>query len=194
MATLALYTPPTTAVDTLRSGKASALLQSLAIAGFALLTALFARFEIQLYLWEVPLTLQTVAVYSSGLFLGWRGGLAAMLLYLVLGLFLPFYAGATSGFEHFLGASGGYLLGFPLAAATIGLVSRRLNTVPGSVLATLAGSLVLFSLGVTWLHFAADHATWWESIDKGWLRFVAWDLTKVALVGALYGTARRLTA
>ena len=62
------------------------------------------------------------------------------------------------------------------------------------MLATLAGSAVLFTCGVVWLHYAAGHATWLESIDKGWLRFVVWDLTKVALVGALYTGARRLTA
>ena len=53
---------------------------------------------------------------------------------------------------------------------------------------------MLFACGVTWLHYAAGHATWLESLDKGWLRFVAWDLTKVALVATLYGGARRLTA
>jgi biotin transport system substrate-specific component len=57
----------------------------------------------------------------------------------------------------------------------------------------LAGSAVLFTLGVSWLHYAADHATWWESIDKGWLRFVAIDLTKIVAVGLLYGGTRLLT-
>ena len=54
----------------------------------------------------------------------------------------------------------------------------------------LAGSLVLFTLGVSWLHFAAGHTTWLESIDKGWLRFVPVDLAKILLIGMIYTGSR----
>lgn len=194
MATLILRSPRTATVDGVRSDHASLATQVAGIAGFALLTGLLAQFEIRLYLWEVPITLQTVAVYGSGLFLGWRNGLLAMLLYLVLGLFLPFYAGGASGIAHLVGASGGYLIGFAAAAAVIGMVSKRWNSFSGSALAVFAGSLTLFACGVTWLHFSADHATWWQSIESGWLRFVAWDITKILLTASIYTGMRRLTA
>lgn len=194
MTSIALRSPRTASVDALRSEHASLATQVTGVAGFALLTALLAQFEIKLYLWEVPITLQTVAVYSSGLFLGWRNGLLAMLLYLVLGLFLPFYAGGASGVAHLVGASGGYLFGFAAAASMIGLVSKKWNSFSGSALAVLAGSLTLFACGITWLHFAADHATWWQSIESGWLRFVAWDVTKILLAASIYSGFRRLTA
>jgi biotin transport system substrate-specific component len=194
MPTLALYTPRTASIDALREERASLAAQLAGVVGFALLTGLLAQFEIRLYLWEVPITLQTVAVYGSGLVLGSRNGFLAMALYLALGLVLPFYAGGASGIEHFVGATGGYLVGLPLAAAVIGALSRRMNTVAGSALSVLAGSAVLFTCGVAWLHFAADHATWWQSLEAGWLRFVVWDLTKIAFVSALYGGLRRLTA
>ncbi|HLT48504.1 MAG TPA: biotin transporter BioY [Rubricoccaceae bacterium] len=194
MATLALRSPRPASIDALRSGQASLAVQAAGVVGFALLAALGAQFEIRLYLWEVPITLQTLAVYGSGLFLGGRNGFLAMTLYLALGLVLPVYAGGASGAEHLAGATGGYLLGWPLAAATIGALSARWNTWLGSALAVLAGSAVLFTCGVTVLHYAADHATWWESLDRGWLRFVVWDLTKIAFVGAVYSGARRLTS
>ncbi|HYE96267.1 MAG TPA: biotin transporter BioY [Rubricoccaceae bacterium] len=194
MATLALHSPAASSVDRLRSGEASLTVQAAGVVGFALLTGLLAQFEIRLYLWEVPITLQTLGVYSAGLFLGARNGGLAMVLYLALGLVLPFYAGGASGLEHYAGATGGYLVGIPLAAAAIGAVSRRWNSWAGSALAVFAGSAVLFTCGVTWLHFAAGHATWAESLDKGWLRFVVWDLTKIALVSAAYAGTRRLTA
>ena len=57
----------------LRSADARATTQILGIVGFAFLTALGA--QVQIYVWEVPFTLQTLAVYGSGLFLGWRNGL-----------------------------------------------------------------------------------------------------------------------
>src|SRR5690606_41110959 len=123
-----------------------------------------------------------------------RNGLLAMALYLALGLFLPLYAGGAAGAEYLVGASGGYLVGMALAAAVIGALSRRMNTLAGSALSVLGGSAVLFACGVTWLHFAADHASWWQSIKSGWLRFVVWDLTKVAFVSAVSSGLRRLTA
>lgn len=194
MTAIALQSPRTASVDVLRSERASLVTQAAGILGFALLAGLLAQFEIKLYLWEVPLTLQTIAVYGSGLFLGWRNGLLAMLLYLVLGLLLPLYAGGASGIAHLLGASGGYLVGFAAAAAVIGIVSKKWNSFPGSALAVFAGSLTLFACGVTWLHFSADHATWWQSIESGWLRFVVWDITKILLTASIYTGMRRLAA
>ncbi len=193
MATLALRSPRTASVDLLRSDDASLLVQGAGVVGFALLAVLGA--QVHVYLWEVPITLQTLAVYGSGLFLGWRNGLLAMSLYLVLGLFLPVYAGDGYGPAYLFGAvSAGYLLAWPLVAAVVGAASRRWNTFAGSVLSVVLGSLVLFTCGVVWLHYAADHATWFESIDKGWLRFVLWDLAKILLVAGVYTGARRLTA
>ncbi|GIV58041.1 MAG: biotin biosynthesis protein BioY [Rhodothermaceae bacterium] len=192
MATLlSLHTPRAAAVDALRQERASAALQVLGIVGFALLTALGA--QVRLYLWEVPFTLQTVAVYGSGLFLGWRNGMLAQVLYLTLGLFLPVYAGDTFGPAYLFGAvTAGYLLAYPLAAAVVGALSKRWNTLTGSTLAMIAGSVVLFTLGVVWLHAVAGHATWAESLERGWLRFIPVDLAKILFVGLVYTGTRRL--
>lgn len=190
---LSLHSSRTALVDSLREEHASTLVQALGITGFALLTALGAQINFYIYLWEVPITLQTVAVYASGLYLGWRSGLLAQLLYVVMGLFIPVYAGDGHGFSYLLGAaSAGYLMAYPLSAATIGALSKRWNSLTGSMLAMGAGSLVLFTGGVVWLHYFADHATWLESIDKGWLRFVLIDLAKILCVGLLYTGTRQL--
>ena len=187
-----LHSTRTASVDALRQEHASALVQALGVVGFALLTALGA--QVRVYVWEVPFTLQTVAVYGSGLFLGWRGGLLAQILYLALGLVLPVYAGGEMGPAYLFGAvSAGYLLAFPFAAALVGALSKGWNTLTGSVLCLLAGSLVIFAGGVAWLHVAADHATWAESVTKGWLRFIPVDLAKVLLVAFAYGGARRFS-
>ena len=191
MATLlTLHSPRLATIDGLRQERAAAVVQVLGIVGFALLTVLGA--QVRIYLWEVPITMQTLFVYGSGLYLGWRGGGLAMLLYLTLGLFFPVYAGDGFGPAYLFGAvSAGYLLGMPLAAAVIGRLSRRWNALTGSMLSVMAGSAVLFTAGVIGLHFAADHATWFESIDKGWLRFVVFDLAKILFVGLVYTGTRR---
>jgi biotin transport system substrate-specific component len=188
---LGLRTSRVSTIDDLRSGSASTGIQVAGIVGFALLAALGAQFR--LYIWEVPFTLQTFAVYGSGLYLGWRNGLLSMGLYLLIGLFLPVYAGDSFGPAYLFGAvSAGYLLAYPLSAALVGLVSKRFNGLTGSVLSMIAGSLVLFTLGVTWLHYAADHVTWFESIDKGWLRFAPVDLAKILAIALLYQGSRSL--
>ena len=187
---LTLHSPRLATVDALRQEHASAAVQVLGIVGFALLTALGA--QVRIYLWEVPITMQTLFVYGSGLYLGWRGGMFAMLLYLALGLIFPVYAGDGFGPAYLFGAvSAGYLLGMPLSAAVIGRLSRRWNALSGSILSILGGSLVLFTVGVVWLHYAAGHTSWLESIDKGWLRFVLFDMAKILFVGLVYSGTRR---
>lgn len=186
-----LHSSRSAAIDVLRSADTATAIQVLSIVGFAVLTALGA--QVRIYIWEVPFTLQTVGVYGSGLYLGWRNGMLAQALYLILGLFLPVYAGDGFGPAYLFGAvSAGYLLGYPLAAFAIGALSRNWNTLGGSALSMIGGSLVLFTLGVTWLHFAAGHATWVESIDKGWLRFIPVDLAKIMLISLIYAGTRRL--
>lgn len=184
-----LSVPRTAVIDDLHQDRASAGLQIAGIVGFCLLTVLGA--QVRIYLWEVPFTLQTVAVYGSGLYLGWRNGIASQLLYLTLGLFFPVFAGDGYGPAYLVGAmSAGYLLGFPLAAGVVGWLSKRWNSFSGSVLSMIFGSIALFTAGVIWLHFAAAHSTWIESIDKGWLRFIPVDIAKVLLLGALYTGSR----
>ena len=157
---------------------------------FAALTALGA--QVRIYLWEVPITLQTIFVYGGGLCLGARNGFLSMLLYLLLGLVLPVYSGAGHGIAYWLtAASAGYLLGMPLAALVTGRLSRRWNSLTGSVLSLVGGSLILFTCGVIWLHYAAGHASWLESLDRGFLRFVAFDAAKILCVALLYHLVRR---
>lgn len=178
------------AIDSIREERATVAVQVLSVIGFALLTALGAQMKV--FIWEVPVTMQTVAMYGSGLFLGWRNGMLSQLLYLGLGLFLPVYAGDTFGPAYLFAApSAGYLFALPIAAGVVGLLSKRWNNGWGIALCLLAGSAVVFTIGVTWLHYAAGHATWLESIDKGWLRFVTFDLLKIALVGSIYAGSRR---
>ncbi len=178
-------------IDRIRQENASLAFQFAGIVGFALLTAIGA--QIRLYLFEVPFTLQTVAVYGSGLFLGWRSGMLSQLLYLSLGMFLPVFAGDGYGPAYLVAAmSTGYLIGFPIASAIIGFASKKWNSLSGSALSVVLGSIVVFLCGVTWLHFAADHATWGESIQKGWLNFLPFDLLKIASVALLYTGIRNL--
>ena len=170
---------------------ASVGVQVAGIVGFAALAALGAHARV--YLWEVPITMQTVAVYGAGLFLGGRNGFLAMALYLAAGLVLPVFAGGASGLGYLASsASAGYLLAYPVVALLVGRLTDDRRTFLRSALAMTAGAAVLFTAGVAWLHVAAGHATWWESVVKGCLLFIGWDLAKVWLVAGGYARLRRI--
>ncbi|WP_380680065.1 biotin transporter BioY [Salinigranum sp. GCM10025319] len=105
---------------------------------------------------NVPITLQTLWVYLSGIVLGpiWAG--FAFLLYLLAGVIgLPVFAGANAGLGVVLGPTGGFLVGFPLAAVTIGFVTHGVDglnplgeiPVPRLVAALVAGSAVVYAAG-----------------------------------------------
>ncbi|MFN3596873.1 MAG: biotin transporter BioY [Rubricoccaceae bacterium] len=189
--TAALFAPAS--IDRLRAADAPLALQMAGIVGFAALTAAFAQAELRIYLWEVPLTLQTVAVYASGLFLGRRNAALAMGLYLLAGLVLPVFAGGGSGAAHLLGLTGGYLLAMPLVAFLTGHLTTSRRSFGQTLLALAAGSVVLFAFGASWLHVAAGHEAWTTTAVAGWLRFVPWDVAKIALVASLYAAARHAT-
>ena len=177
-------------IDVLRDKSLPWAFQLLSITGFALLTAVGA--QIRIYAWEVPVTFQTLAVYGSGLFLGRRNGFLAQILYLSLGLFFPVYAGGNMGMQYLFAApTAGYLLAFPLAAYVVGVMSKHHRSLLGVTIGQLVGSLIIFLLGVTWLHYATGHESWARSLDLGWLRFLPVDLAKILAVGGLYSALKR---
>ena len=156
---------------------------ALVIAG-ALLTVLGAQIAIHVPPSPVPVTGQTLAVVIAGAALGWRRGAASQLLYVLLGLFLPVYSDGASGPDVIWGATGGYLVGFVIAAALIGRLAelgadRRPHI---AFLAFCAGQLAIFGIGVPWLQVSTGMA-WGDAIHNGFTIFIAGGIIK-ALVGA----------
>ena len=164
------------------------------IVGFALLTAAAAQISIPLPFTPVPITGQTFAVLLAGAAAGsWAGG-ASQLLYVFLGAMgLPFYADQASGWSVVTGATGGYLVGFIVAAWFVGYLAERRQdrTVATAVPAFLAGTAVIYLFGVTWL--AAElNISAVEAMELGLVPFVIGDLLKVGLAGALLPAAWKL--
>lgn len=157
------------------------------VTGFALLTALAAQITVPLPWTPVPVTGQTFAVLLSGAVLGWKAGAGSQVLYVALGAVgLPFYADGASGWQVVVGATGGYLVGFVIAAALIGYLAERGQdrNLATSIPAMLAGTAIIYLLGVTWL--AAElgvSAT--KAMELGLVPFVIGDAIKLAAAGAL---------
>jgi biotin transport system substrate-specific component len=165
------------------------------VTGFALFTALMAQIEVPLWFTPVPITGQTLAVLLAGAALGARMGAASQMLYFALGAVgLPFYSGGEGGWEIATGATGGYLVGFVVAAAVVGHLAERGQdrSVVTALPAFLMGSAVIYVFGVAWLaSYLEVGAT--EAMGLGLTPFVIGDLVKVALAGVLLPAAWRLT-
>ncbi len=147
----------------------------------------------------VPVTAQTLSVLLVGGALGFRRGIMASILYLIVGLFLPVYADHASGLGTFvsnssghwvLGATGGYLLGFVVAAAVVGWLAELGwdRHVGGAVVAMLIGNAVVYVVGVPWL-MAATGWSLGTGLEKGLYPFLFGDLLKLALAGILFPVA-----
>lgn len=150
----------------------------------AMLTVLGAQIAIPVPPSPVPITGQTLAVVIAGAALGARRGAASQLLYVALGLFLPVYADGGQGLEVIWGASGGYLIGFVLAAALVGKLAEMGadRKVLMAFLAFCGGQLLIFGIGVPWLKVSADQA-WATAIHDGFAIFIVGGIFK-ALIGA----------
>ena len=191
MSALALPSARPSILDALRGPRATVAAQVAGVVGFAALAALGAQARV--YLWEVPVTFQTLAVYGAGLFLGSRNGALSMALYLAAGLVLPRLRlwRVRAGLPH--GRDRGYLLSYPIVALLVGQLTERWTSFLGAALAMTLGAVLLFASGVTWLHVAAGHATWWESVVKGALLFIAFDLAKVWLAAGAFAGLRQIS-
>lgn len=152
---------------------------------FAALTALGAWVEVPMV--PVPMTMQTCAVLLSGALLGAHWGAVSQVIYLVVGMFLPIYAGGAMGIATLLGATGGYLLAFPIAAFLTGLALRS-ATIETPVYAlfmrVFAVSLVIMALGTIWLK-AVLNLSVVQAISLGFVPFIIGDVIKCMLVVAI---------
>ena len=160
----------------------------LIVAG-ALFVVLCARVVIPVS--PVPFTGQTFGVLLVGGALGFRRGLAALLLYLAIGAIgLPVYAQDKSGIETIVGATGGYLTGFVVAAALVGRLAelgwdRR---IVGALGAMAIGNVVIYLIAVPWL-MAVAHYDLPTGIAKGVTPFLLGDGLKLILAAAAFPLA-----
>jgi biotin transport system substrate-specific component len=136
----------------------------------------------------VPFTGQTFAVLAAGGALGFRRGAMSLALYLVLGAVgLPIFAQGASGTSVVFGPSGGYLLGFILAAAAVGRLAELGwdRHIAGSLAAMLIGSALIYAVGLPWLSIAGGFSVQ-DTIAYGLTPFIAWDAAKLAVAAAVF--------
>jgi biotin transport system substrate-specific component len=137
---------------------AKAVLASLAlIVGFTALTSLGALVRIPVPFTPVPITLQTLMVVLAGAMIGSKRGAVSQLLYVGWGVSgLPLFAGSVAGFAVIAGPTGGYLLGFAVAAYLVGAMINKADTLAKQAGVFTLGTAVILLLG--WIHLSVFFA------------------------------------
>ncbi|MQF69711.1 biotin transporter BioY [SAR202 cluster bacterium AD-804-J14_MRT_500m] len=157
------------------------------LAIFALFITVFARISIYFGSNPVPITGQTLAILVTAAALGARQGTSATIMYVAMGA-TGMHVFAGGGFGLFWQvASGGYLIGFIVAAAVIGfLVERGLDKSPGLLLAMLIGNIVIYVPGLLHLAFWVG---WDKTMEFGLYPFIPGDLAKLYIASLMMPAA-----
>lgn len=166
--------------------------------GMAIVVGLMAQVRLQLPWTPVPITGQTMAVLLAGILLGrWWGGIS-LVIYAGLGIAgVPWFNGWTGGITHLVGPTGGYIIGFILAALFLGHFTdkyiRTRKFIPMFGLMLFASFILIYVTGIIqlhlWLNIVMGKATsLLQVLNMGLVPFIAGDFIK-AIAAAGIATA-----
>lgn len=162
----------------------------LVLAGTALLV-LGSRISIPLPGTPVPVTLQTLAVLLVGGALGLRRGAISTALFVAVGMLgVPVFAENKHGIDVILGATGGYIVGFILAAALVGRLAELGwdRHIGGSIGMNLIGSTLIYAVGVPWLAVVLN-VPLGTAIGLGLVPFLLGDVIKLLVAAGAFPVA-----
>ncbi|PWJ70446.1 biotin transport system substrate-specific component [Ruminococcaceae bacterium R-25] len=162
---------------------------------------------ISIPLGPVPFTLQTLGILAVMLTVGGRRGTIAILVYLALGAVgVPVFAGFKGGIMSFVGPTGGFLIGFVIAALVYWLLEKlflkklmttTVRTWIFGLLGFLVFEIVMYIVGVIWFMtvYAAQTGPVGLMTVLGWcvIPFIIPDLVKMAVALIIGERASKLT-
>ncbi len=149
--------------------------------------------------YPVPVTGQTFGVLMVAALLGSRRGALSVLTYIAEGVAgLPVFAQGKAGPAALFGPTGGYLVGFLLAAYIVGALSERGwdRRAATTVVAMIVGNLAIYACGLAWLlclaHLMGQPLGGKGVLAVGLYPFLVGDALKIALAAALLPAGWRL--
>jgi biotin transport system substrate-specific component len=145
-----------------------------------------ARIYIPLPGTPVPLTVQNLGVLLVGLALGSRRGFIALALYLAEGASgLPVFSPhGIGGLAQMFGPTGGYLISYPFVAALTGYIFEQGKPAfARAALASLAGEILLFAFGVSWLYVLTHSLS--RALSFGFYWFIFAEILKIMLAAGI---------
>lgn len=157
------------------------------VALFASITAVLALLPaIPLPFSPVPITFQVLGVFLAGAILGSKLGFLSQIVYLCLGAIgMPIFAGGSGGFSILVGPTGGYLIGFTIAAFIIGwfVEASELDKIDSKVayfLAFFAGIASIYAIGTLQLAFVLNMDLT-KAFSVGSLPYIPLDALKIII-------------
>lgn len=147
---------------------------------------MLAQFIVPLPFSPVPVSLATLSVFLAGGLLRPVNGALSQLIYILLGAVgLPVFARFSGGIGILAGPTGGYLIGYVLAAFIIALLRDRLPNKTSIIAAVLiVGMFVYYVTGTAWFMFSTNTGLV-ASLSKCVLPFIPGDIMKVLLATVL---------
>lgn len=170
--------------DILWSSTGSALWIKRLVLLVAGVIALWVSAKVQIATVPVPVTLQMLVIMTIGAAYGPYLAASTVGAYLMLGAQgLPVFAGTPEkgiGLAYMMGPTGGYLIGFLIAAYAVGLLARAgWDRSPLTMAGAMAvGLICVYVPGVVWLS-----ATWGAAL--GWENWYAYGVKTFIWVDAL---------
>ena len=135
----------------------------------------------------VPITAQTFFLNICAVLLGGSLGALSQFIYLMLGIVgLPVFAGGKAGIGVIFGPTGGYLLGFIIAAFVTGEIARAKKGagIFWYILSMFCGMLIIYCVGSLWLAQTAK-ITFHRALVIGVLPFIPGDIIKILLAAII---------
>lgn len=159
---------------------------------FAALTGILAQLSVPIPGIPVPFSFQPFGVFFAALVLGPVWGGFAMLLYVIVGVAgAPVFSNLTAGLGVLFGPTGGFLVGFIVAAFVGGILAHRSLEprpitelrVPTAGLAMLVALVPMYVIAVPWWMTVADLSL--GEVLATAAPFAATDVVKAAIAVAI---------
>lgn len=174
---------------------------------FAALMAICSFISIPLGFTPVPVNLGTLGVFLAGGLLGKKYGTISIAVYVLLGAVgVPVFAGFRGGLSVLAGPTGGYIIGYIVAAFIVGLLtellltekneaepaaSSRIREILACAAAMAVGLLACYFLGTLWF-IISTHTGLWASLALCVIPFLPGDALKIAAGALLVQRLRHL--
>lgn len=133
----------------------------------------------------IPFSLATFAVCCIGGAAGFKRGLTAVGLYLLIGAVgLPVFAGFRGGVSTFASPTGGFLLGYIPLVVAAGLVSDKSESKAALCAAFCGGSVLLYLLASVWVS-VTTRVPFFTAVLTSVAPFLPFDAVKIAAATVL---------
>lgn len=157
---------------------------------FALLTGILAQLRFYLPGTPIPVTGQVFGVILAGVILGRWGGISQCMYVGIGAVGIPWFAGLNGGMAYMMGPTGGYLIGFIIAAFFIGFVADRYirsrNFVGMLALMLFSTFVLIYIPGLTQLYlWMGGSVNLGELLTMAVIPFIAADVMKAAIAAGI---------